>query len=82
MHGSGKLAADALAVRGGAERQALTQSHIRSDAGYLALPQDGEKVAPVEDAAVPAAGGVALFDMVLAALVHGFADLLPALLQS
>ncbi len=77
MHGSGKLAADALAVRGGAERQALTQSHIRSDAGYLALPQDGEKVAPVEDAAVPAAGGVALFDMVLAALVHGFADLLP-----
>ena len=59
------------------ERQALTQSHIRSDAGYLALPQDGEKVAPVEDAAVPAAGGVALFDMVLAALVHGFADLLP-----
>ncbi|MDP0095256.1 hypothetical protein Q7346_11045, partial [Glaesserella parasuis] len=26
--------------------QALTQSHIRSDAGYLALPQDGEKVAP------------------------------------
>ncbi len=50
---------------------------IRSDAGYLALPQDGEKVAPVEDAAVPAAGGVALFDMVLAALVHGFADLLP-----
>ncbi len=77
MHGSGKLAADALAVRGGAERQALTQSHIRSDACYLALPQDGEKVAPVEDAAVPAAGGVALFDMVLAALVHGFADLLP-----
>ncbi len=75
--GSGKLAADALAVRGGAERQALTQSHLRSDAGYLALPQDGEKVAPVEDAAVPAAGGVALFDMVLAALVHGFADLLP-----
>src|SRR5574344_2831084 len=77
MHGSGKLAADALAVRGGAERQALTQSHIRSDAGYLALPQDGEKIAPVEDSAVPVARGVALFDMMLAALVHGFADLLP-----
>nr|APY21945.1 hypothetical protein KNPOEEDL_00020 [Salmonella enterica subsp. enterica serovar Typhimurium] len=69
MHGSGKLAADALAVRGGAERQALTQSHIRSDAGYLALPQDGEKVAPVEDAAVPAAGGVALFKAKVTALL-------------
>lgn len=36
-----------------------------------------EKIAPVEDAAVPRSGGVALFDMMLAALVHGVAQLLP-----
>lgn len=77
MHGSGKFAADALAVRGGAERQTLTQSHARSDAGYLVLLQDDKKVVPIEDVATSAAGGVALFSMVFATLVHGFADSLP-----
>src|SRR5690606_24001360 len=46
------------------------------DAHNLALAQGGEKITPVEDTAVPAAGSVGLFDMVLAPLVHGFAHLL------
>ncbi|CQP66756.1 Uncharacterised protein [Salmonella enterica subsp. enterica serovar Typhimurium str. DT104] len=77
MHGSGKLAADALTILGGAERQRLALGHLRTGARNFPLAQGGEKIAPVEDSAVPVARGVALFDMMLAALVHGFADLLP-----
>jgi hypothetical protein len=44
--------------------------------GNLALAQRGEKIAPVEDSAVPAARGVAMLDVMLAALVHGVAHLL------
>src|SRR5690606_30839685 len=72
----GELAADSLTVHGGAERQALALRHLRANAGNLALAQRGEKIATVEDAAVLAAGGVALLDMMLAAPVHGLAHLL------
>src|SRR3546814_6092902 len=54
----------------------LALGHLRADAGDFALAQRGKKAAPVKDAAVPRSGGVALFDMMLAALVHGVAHLL------
>jgi hypothetical protein len=43
--------------------------------GDLALPQRGDQVAPVGDAAVRLTGGIAPVDMVLAAAVHRLAHL-------
>lgn len=44
LHSTGELAADALAVHGGAERQTLTRGQLHADAGDLSFAQGGEKI--------------------------------------
>src|SRR5690606_37855539 len=77
MRGAGELATDSLAIGSRTERQPFAPGHFRTDAGQFPFAQSGEQVAPIENASILLPRGIALCDMMLAALVRGVAHLLP-----
>src|SRR5690606_24524955 len=72
----GELATDSFSIGSRTERQSYGPGHLRTDACHFSFSQIGEQVAPIEDASILLQRGIALCDMMVAALVHSLAHLL------